>query len=35
MTTWICVFCGYQVKGEWPPAACPICGADMEDFIIL
>ncbi len=32
MKTWRCTVCGEIVKGDVPPAKCPVCGAPAEKF---
>ena len=27
-----CPICGYIHEGEEPPASCPVCGAEAEEF---
>lgn len=29
---WICMKCGYIMEGLEPPAECPVCGHEREDF---
>lgn len=30
---WKCLVCGEIIKGENPPAACPVCGVGPEQFV--
>ncbi len=29
---WECTMCGYVREGRKPPATCPDCGADADEF---
>ena len=31
-TKWICMKCGYIMEGLEPPAECPVCGHEREDY---
>lgn len=33
MKKWLCTVCGYQHEQDAPPAECPVCGVDRENFI--
>lgn len=32
MKEFVCIFCGYNCKGEKPPEVCPVCGGDSSNF---
>ena len=35
MKKWKCLVCGEIVEGENPPAACPLCKAPAEKFVLV
>lgn len=32
---WKCSVCGYVYEGDTPPASCPICDSDMDQFELM